>query len=132
MGRWLAVPTVDAMHYASAWQATGDRQGRADQIDFTVAVGRSLDRFTRNPMLRHSLRLMRGPARAAGLGSLQGFLEQGFDAFRSMRGAEPFLQLVAMREGALCERLFSVDVVTIATVRPLSWTSGDDPLGQLP
>jgi hypothetical protein len=57
-----------------------------------LAVGTALDRYTRNPLLRHSLRLMRGPAQAAGLGVLQAFLERGFDTFGEMRGATEFLQ----------------------------------------
>ena len=60
-----------------------------------LAVGSALDRYTRNPLLRASLRLMRGPAAAAGLGALQGFLERGFDTFREMRGAREFLDTVA-------------------------------------
>jgi hypothetical protein len=58
-------------------------------------------------MLRHSLRLMRGPARAAGLGALQSFLEAGFDTFRGMRGAEEFLSLIGQRERALAAALFA-------------------------
>jgi hypothetical protein len=69
-------------------------------------VGRSLDGLTRNPLLRHSLRLMRAPARAAGMAALQTFLEAGFDTFRAMRGADEFLELVGRRERALASALF--------------------------
>ena len=58
-------------------------------------------------MLGQSLRLMRGPARAAGLSSLQHFLESGFDAFKSMGGAGEFLETIAGREHELAERLFA-------------------------
>ena len=40
------------------------------------------------PLLRNALRLMRGPARAAGLAELQHTLESGFDIFKAMKGAE--------------------------------------------
>jgi hypothetical protein len=70
-------------------------------------VGSALDRYTRNPLLRHSLRLMRGPASAAGLGALQHFLETGFDTFREMRGAAYFLDTVAQRERRLAAQLFA-------------------------
>jgi hypothetical protein len=50
---------------------------------------------------------MRGPAAAAGLGALQGFLERGFDTFRDMSGAEVFLSTIASRERALAARLFA-------------------------
>ncbi len=108
MGRALEGDEVDAERYAAAWQACGDAAGREQQVALMEQVGRSLDALTRNPLLHHSLRLMRAPARAAGLGALQTFLEAGFDTFRGMRGADEFLQLVGSRERALASSLFSV------------------------
>ncbi len=116
---------LDAEHYVSAWQATGHATERGRQIDLMLQVGQALERYTRNPMLRHSLRLMRGPARAAGLGALQSFLETGFDTFREMQGAADFLRTVADRERALAAALFAATAVPGAT-----WREG--PLGQLP
>jgi len=72
-----------------------------------LAVGTALDKYTRNPLLRHSLRLMRSPAKAAGLGALQQFLETGFDTFRAMGGAQEFLHTIAQRERALAALLFA-------------------------
>ena len=72
----------------------------------TRRVADALDVYTRNPLLRHSLRLMRGPARLAGLAQLQGFLESGFDTFRAMRGAQQFLDTVVQRERAVADWLF--------------------------
>lgn len=108
-------PVVDAPRYVRAWQQTGDVPGRERQIVLTLSVGRSLDRLTRKPLLRHSLHLMRGLARAAGLGALQQFLECGFDTFKAMGGADSFLGSVEQRERALAAALF-----------------GAAPLGQLP
>jgi hypothetical protein len=133
MGRHIADGSgIDAVAYVRAWQATGRPEARAEQIRLTMDVGRALDRYTRNPVLRHSLRLMRSPARAAGLSTLQSFLERGFDTFRSMRGAEGFLATVATREEALRQRLFAADAVACATRRAHGCPAGDDALGQLP
>jgi hypothetical protein len=107
MGRALTSASVDAAAYVRAWQACGDAAERERQIGLMQQVGRSLDGFTRNPLLRHSLRLMRAPARAAGLGALQTFLESGFDTFRGMRGADEFLDIVGSRERALAAELFA-------------------------
>ena len=107
MARTLSAPDVDAQAYARAWQRCGDPQGRNRQIALLRRVGESMDTLTRNPLLRHSLRLMRGPARAAGMATLQTFLEAGFDTFRAMRGASEFLDLVDQRERALAQALFS-------------------------
>jgi len=124
MGRALDSDELSPSAYLRAWQAGGGRAQRDRQIDLMLAVGRALDGYTRNPVLRHSLKLMRGPARAAGLGALQQLLERGFDTFAGLRGAEPFLDVIARRERALAERLFEAD-----DAQP---SSPDDPLVQLP
>lgn len=103
----LEAPSVDAAAYVAAWQATGRPEAREQQIALTVRVGERLDRLTRNPVLRHSLRMMRGPARAAGLTELQHFLESGFDTFRAMRGAQDFLAMIGQRERELSAVLFA-------------------------
>lgn len=106
MGRVHAGGVVCAESYGIAWRAVGRPADRERQIELMLDVGRALDRYTRNLLLRQSLRLMRGPAHAAGLGALQDFLERGFDTFREMRGAEGFLAVIAQRERELAARLF--------------------------
>lgn len=98
--------TLTADDYVQAWQRTGDPDARERQIALTQQIGGTLDRLTRNPLLRHSLRMMRAPARAAGLEELQRFLETGFDTFREMRGAASFLARVGTQERALARALF--------------------------
>ncbi len=107
MGRHLPDAELSEGLYRAAWQAVGRRDDRELQISLMLDVGYALDRYTRRPLLRHSLRLMRGPAQAAGLAALQRFLERGFDTFRGLRGAQGFLELVAARERAESAALFS-------------------------
>ncbi len=59
------------------------------------------------PWIFATLKLMRGPARLAGLQDLQTFLERGFAAFRHMDGAEHFLATIGGRETQILSRLFS-------------------------
>lgn len=106
MGLHVHSTKIDAASYVSAWQATSRRADRYLQIDLTLDVGVALDRYTRQSVLRRSLKLMRGPAKAAGLGELQRFLESGFDTFKKMGGAEHFLGLIRSRERALADALF--------------------------
>jgi hypothetical protein len=106
MGQQLQGGEVDAQAYVAAWRSAGQPAQRDLQISFTTEVGASLDRLVSTTLLRQSLRLMRGPARAAGLGDLQDFLERGFDAFRAMRGAGEFLALVEQRERRIATTLF--------------------------
>jgi hypothetical protein len=107
MGAVIDAPALDDTQYAVAWRTVGRPADRERQISLMMAVGSALDRYTRNPLLRTSLRLMRGPAAAAGLGVLQAFLERGFDTFRDMRGAQEFLDTVARRERELAAQLFA-------------------------
>lgn len=109
MGEHLMSPDITAQEYAIAWRACGDPEARQQQIALTVVIGDSLDKLTRRPLLRQSLRLMRGPAHIAGLGALQSFLESGFDTFRAMRGAAEFLSTVRQREDTLALALFRGD-----------------------
>jgi hypothetical protein len=118
--------------YVRAWQRAGRAPDRARQIELTLSIGGALDRYTHNALLRHTLRMMRRPARAAGLAALQTFLESGFDTFGAMRGAQEFLAIVADRERALAERLFGVDAVALEMAGRGKPNDDADPLGQLP
>jgi hypothetical protein len=114
--------------YLRAWQATGEPAARARQIELVMRVGEALERHIRSFVLRASLKAMRGPARAAGMGALQTFLEAGFEAFGAMRGAEEFLATIHARETALASRLFDPAAVAAAT----GSLTPDDVLTQLP
>ena len=107
-----------AAGYAQAWQGAGRAPARERQIVLTLAIGTALEGYTRSRLMRSTLRLMRGPARAAGLQDLQRFLEAGFEAFGAMRGAGEFLGLVAQRERALAAALFAPDAPAQAALPP--------------
>jgi hypothetical protein len=118
MGRRVPDAAVDLAAYTRAWQAVATPAERDTQIMLMRRVGDALDAYTRNPFLRHSLRLMRGPARMAGLHELQAFLESGFDTFREMRGAKEFLDIVVRRERAIAASLFSPTTAPAGAVFP--------------
>jgi hypothetical protein len=113
---WLvaSAPTVPA-RYIRGWRMVGDRPARFRQLEVVLHLGRELDRLTRMRGLRSLLKLMRAPAAAAGLNSLQGFLEAGFDAFANMKGASEFLALIEKRESLWINSLFDDDAVTCET-----------------
>ncbi|MBA4178030.1 MAG: hypothetical protein C0505_15955 [Leptothrix sp. (in: Bacteria)] len=98
---------IDRASYGQCWRAVAGPADRERQISLMLAVGEALEAYTRNSLVRASLRLMRGPAQAAGLGALQAFLERGFDTFRAMHGAGEFLSTIARRERALAAALFA-------------------------
>ncbi len=99
-------PITDAS-YGAAYRAGSTTEQRERQIALIDAVGKGLDRMVARPMVLRTLKLMRAPARLAGLEDLQSFLERGFDAFQAMGGAAEFLETIAERERAIASRLFS-------------------------
>ncbi|MBI2769354.1 MAG: hypothetical protein HYX47_07020 [Burkholderiales bacterium] len=128
---WLAVDPAQspAGRYVAAWRATGRRAEREGQLKVVLEIGEQMARLTRTPGLRMMLRMMRGPASAAGLGSLQRFLETGFDTFAAMaggrQGAAQFLGTISARESALLQSLFDADLVACGT--ELAGTLGQAP-----
>lgn len=107
-GHWLGLPdgSSDAERYVLAWRLCGARNERQRQLTVVQHMGLELQRLTRMRSLRLGLRMMRKPAEAAGLDTLQHFLENGFDAFASLGDASPFLQTIAQRETQWIGTLF--------------------------
>lgn len=91
--------------YASAYRRVGDRAGRELQIRLIGETGEALDALSRKTIVRGALKMMHGPAQMAGLGELHAFLQRGFDAFRSMREADEFLETIISRERATMRAL---------------------------
>lgn len=116
---WLDGDGAPARRYVQAWRAVGRREAREQQLRVVLGIGEDMMRLTRTPGLRLMLRMMRGPASAAGLGSLQSFLETGFDTFAAMARrqgcAEGFLAIVRQRESALIAALFDAPAVACET-----------------
>jgi hypothetical protein len=98
---------LDEATYARAYRESSTREERLRQIELVDEVGRQLDRLVVKPLVFATLKLMRRPARLAGMEDLQSFLERGFEAFRHMGGAEYFLATIGAREKAILNRLFS-------------------------
>jgi len=92
--------------WVEAYQRTGRRADRERQVALTVQAGRLLDVVVKRPMVYTLVLLARAPARAAGFGDLQDFVERGFKSFRSMEDATDFIAAVQARETSLMQGLF--------------------------
>lgn len=127
---WLAQDATlpPGLRYTRAWRLTGERDARARQLAVVQHMGLELQRLTRMRPLRLALRMMRNPARAAGLDALQHFLESGFDAFASMRDARTFLDTISAREARWIDLLFDdqEDNAHQALTAELARTPADD------
>lgn len=93
--------------YGRAYRAADCRRLRGHQIDLIVEVGQHLDWAVHKHGVERLLKLSRGPAKMAGLGELQSFLERGFAAFRELGGADDFLSRIASQEREVSRRLFA-------------------------
>jgi hypothetical protein len=102
----------DCLRYLESWRRVDRLADRTHQLDAVLKVGAELDRLTRVRGLRMMLRVMRGPAKAAGLDALQRFLEAGFDTFADMSGtknlAASFLETIGSRERTWIGMLFNM------------------------
>ncbi|MEY4100568.1 MAG: hypothetical protein RL300_1739 [Pseudomonadota bacterium] len=121
-----------AQAYVMAWRAVGRRDDRLWQIHTVLEIGQELAQLTRKPGLFFMLKMMRKPAQLAGLGSLQTFLESGFEHFaglaRNPGTVASFLETVKTRETAWLTRLFDgpADACAAELSRTLALASGAD------
>jgi hypothetical protein len=100
---------LEASAYGAAYRRIGRREARERQIDLIEGLGHSLEHLTEARFVGVALAAMRKPARLAGLGDLQSFLERGYAAFRQMGGAREFVETVTAREAAISQALFAGD-----------------------
>ncbi|GAB3092157.1 FFLEELY motif protein [Lysobacter terrae] len=100
---------LDASLYVQAYRACGLPRLRTHQIELISRVGNGLAHALRMPGVFALLKLSRGPARAAGLAELQGFLERGFAAFAELGDARGFIGEIEADEREVAHRLFAGD-----------------------
>ena len=93
--------TFTVAEYCKAYRRAGNFAQREKQIRLIGEIGAALEHYVKKPFIRGALHMMRQPARLAGMGALQDFLERGFNAFHSMHGASEFLATVDQRERAI-------------------------------
>jgi hypothetical protein len=107
LGKRLDQDGLTMDDYAAAYRQVGDRDGRELQIRLIGETGEALDALAHKTFAGAALKLMHGPAQLAGLGELHAFLERGFNAFRSLRRADEFLETIVQRERELMVSLFT-------------------------
>jgi len=84
--------------YAAAYRQMGEWQRREEQIKLIGELGELLDQTVRRRMIRTLLKMMHGPAVAAGFGELQSFLVRGIESFAAMGDASEFVETIVTRE----------------------------------
>lgn len=92
--------------YVAAYRRCDNYELRERQIELIQQLGNELATVVRKPLVHTLLKAMRLPAKLAGLGELQVFLERGFEAFLQMGDATPtFLETIRSREATILRRI---------------------------
>ena len=128
--QWLLTPDPQPIsRYVTTWKTVGRRADRVAQLKGALSVGQELVVLTHTPGLRMALKMMRRPAKLAGMAALQHFLELGFDTFAAMgnksaksqsEGTDYFLSTIKKRESALIDLLFDAPATACeAEITPL-------------
>jgi hypothetical protein len=93
--------------YVEAYRHCDNYALRKHQIDLITESGQHLSEMVNKPLVYTALRTMRIPARLAGFGELQDFLERGFSAFLQIHDPQAFLSLIERRETRVLDRIYA-------------------------
>lgn len=92
--------------YGEAYRICDNYADRERQIGLAVEAASTLEAAVKKKMIYLTVKVARGPAKAAGFGELQSFLERGLAAFKKMKGSHRFLDALAAREKHVLDSLF--------------------------
>ena len=88
---------VSEADYCAACRQASSLDECLELVHVIEDIGHSLDHVIRIPMIGLTLKAMRRPARVAGFGALQTFLEKGYTTFVALEDVDQFLHDIALR-----------------------------------
>lgn len=100
---------LNTTRYGELYRVVGRAPERKKQIDLIGRLGLELNELVHHRLVLWLIRTLRGPARAAGFGLLQSFLENGLNAFRTMGDGTEFVETIWHEEREVMQRLFDAD-----------------------
>jgi len=100
---------LNTARYGAIYRICGRKEDRARQIELIGHLGLELNELVHHRLVMFLIRTLRGPARAAGFGLLQSFLEQGLKAFQIMGDGTEFIETIWTSEEKIMQRLFAGD-----------------------
>ena len=102
--------TLDVARYGEIYRACGRRDQREQQIELIRRLGFELNELVHHRLVLWLVKTVKRPARAAGFGRLQSFLETGLYAFRGMGDGTPFIKAIHDRETRAMQALFAGEI----------------------
>ena len=104
----VAIDTaITEASYCSACRRASRLEECLDLVHLTATIGRDLNQLIRIPMIGLTLKAMRVPARLAGFGALQKFLETGYRTFNDLQDVDTFLDDMTARMTEVFTRIFT-------------------------
>ena len=100
---------LNTARYGELYRVVGRAPERKKQIELIGRLGMELNELVHHRLVLWLIRTLRGPARAAGFGLLQSFLENGLNAFRMMGDGTEFVETIWHEEREVMQRLFDAD-----------------------
>ena len=100
---------LNTFRYGEIYRACGRTAEREEQIELIRRLGMALNELVHHRLVLWLIRTVRGPARAAGFGLLQSFLENGLNAFQEMGDGTGFVETVWRRESEVMQKLLNAD-----------------------
>jgi len=98
---------ITELEYCIACRKASSLDDCVELIHLITGLGRTLKSLVTVPMIGMTLRTMRAPARAAGFGALQEFLEKGYRTFRQIPDIDHFLSEIETRMIGIFVRIFT-------------------------
>jgi len=89
---------LNMSRYAKIYRVCGHAHEREQQIVLIRDLGVVLNKLVHHRLVMMLIRMLRGPAIAAGFGLLQSFLENGLNAFKIMGDGTQFIDAIWQRE----------------------------------
>jgi len=108
-GLLLGADAINQPSYAEAYQRDENWAGRREQLTLIFELGQLLGETVQHAMVHRLIRMMRAPAKLAGFGLLQAFLQEGLDAFSKMGAPDLFLETIHSREQQALEAMQAGD-----------------------
>lgn len=92
--------------YCRICQRVSSYEECMDLVNLANELGATLKTLVRIPLIGGLLKSMRKPARAAGFGALQSFLEKGFVTFREISDIDKFLDVSHRRMEEIFDHIY--------------------------
>ncbi|OGO40532.1 MAG: hypothetical protein A2Z04_05395 [Chloroflexi bacterium RBG_16_57_9] len=107
MARHLGIEELfTTVQYEEAYRLCDNYADRLRQIDLIIEVAGQVDRLRHLPLIGAAVRLTAGPAKRLGWEELYNFLKRGYEAWKPMKDARPFLETIGTREKAILNRIY--------------------------